>query len=450
MSFIPSDESADLQALVAALRRLGIARSAQLQQVVGKSQPTVSRLLARLAQQQLAQGLPPLVVLGRQRSARYALAQPLLGLPGQQPLHWTDEAGVRRLWGQLTHLGGERLHLQADGIDLVTIGRLPWQLAPLRLQGFLGRLWARSAQAAGYDANPERWRIDQLLALLLHRVHDLPGAITLGDATTLPQPTAPTDPQALPAFLDAQADAVVSTLPAGSSAGGEQAKFLCSDGSGQAHWLVKFSPPLDTPFGERWSVLLQAEALALQVLAEHGVPVAATRLLTSGRRSHLISTRFDRIATGGARHVVPLDAVHDAFVPGPRRDWAATCQAMAQQRRLPADAAAQAHALLQFGRLIGNSDMHFGNLSLVVASPADAARGRFSLAPVYDMLPMRWRPDVQSGALDWLPFTPEPADLAGPARLVALQFWQRAADLPGTPRAWRALAGTMALRMAPG
>lgn len=450
MSFIPSDESADLQALLAALQRLGIARSAQLQQVVGKSQPTVSRLLARLAQQQLAQGLPPLVVLGRQRSARYALAQPLLGLPGQQPLHWTDEAGIRHLWGQMTHLGDERLHLQADGIDITTSGRLPWPLAPLRLQGFLGRLWARSAQAAGYDANPERWRIDQLLALLLRQVHDLPGAITLGDAPALPQPmlpTAPADPKALPAFLDAQAEAVASTLPAGSSAGGEQAKFLCAGSSGQVPWLVKFSPPLDTPFGERWSVLLQAEALALQVLAEHGVPVAATRLVTSGRRTHLISTRFDRIGAAGARHVVPLDAVHDAFVPGPRRDWAATCQALAQQRRLPTEAAAQARALLQFGRLIGNSDMHFGNLSLVVANPADAARGRFSLAPVYDMLPMRWRPDVQSGALNWLPFTPEPADLASPARPVALQFWRRAADLAGASRGWRQLAATMAQRM---
>lgn len=250
---------------------------------------------------------------------------------------------------------------RADGIDLVASARLPWLLAPLRLQGFLGRLWARSAQAAGCDANPERWRIDQLLALLLRQVHDLPGAITLGDAPALPQPAAPTDTQALPAFLDAQADAVASTLPAGSSAGGEQAKFLCADSSGQAHWLVKFSPPLDTPFGERWSVLLQAEALALQVLAEHGVPVAATRLLSSDRRTHLISIRFDRTGTGGARHVVALDAVHDDFVPGPRRDWAATCQALAQQRRLPTEAAAQARALLQFGRLIGNSDMHFGN-----------------------------------------------------------------------------------------
>jgi hypothetical protein len=91
--------------------------------------------------------------------------------------------------------------------------------------------------------------------------------------------------------------------------------------------------------------------------------------------------------------------------------------------------------------------MHFGNLSLVVANPADAARGRFSLAPVYDMLPMRWRPDVQSGAPDWLPFTPEPAGLASAARPVALQFWQRAADMAQAPQGWLQLAATMAQQL---
>ncbi len=443
-------DSNEQLALLAELTRRGMASSAHLQQVLGKSQPTLSRLLARLAQQQLALGQPPLVVLGRQRSARYALAQPLLGLPGQQPLFWTDDSGRREAWGQLTHLGGERLHLQADGIDLVTAGRLPWLLAPMRLQGFLGRLWARSMLAAGYDGNPERWRLDQLLALLLRQVHDLPGAIALGDLATPAQPQAPADAAALPGFLDAQAEAVASTLPAGSSAGGEQAKFLCAGASegGQAHWLVKFSPPLGTPFGDRWSILLQAEALALRVLAAHGVPVADAQILCSDQRTYLISTRFDRIGPAGARHVVPLDAVHDAFVPGPRRDWAATCQALAAQRRLPVDAAAQASSLLQFGRLIGNTDMHFGNLSLVVANPADAARGRFSLAPVYDMLPMRWRPDVQSGVLDWLPFTPDARDLASAAGSVALQFWQRAHDLPAAPPGFRQLAGAMAQRLA--
>jgi hypothetical protein len=91
--------------------------------------------------------------------------------------------------------------------------------------------------------------------------------------------------------------------------------------------------------------------------------------------------------------------------------------------------------------------MHFGNLSLWV-QPGDVATGRFTLAPVYDMLPMRWRPDVQTGALDLLPFSPEPMDLQSPAQPVAQAFWARAADHPDLSVAFRQLAAQMFERMA--
>lgn len=39
-----------------------------------------------------------------------------------------------------------------------------------------------------------------------------------------------------------------------------------------------------------------------------------------------------------------------------------------------------------FGRLIGNTDMHTGNLSF------RPEQGRLALAPLYDMLPMRYAP----------------------------------------------------------
>lgn len=441
------DDSSDALPLADLLRaelaRRGVASSAQLQQALGKSQPTLSRVLRSLAAE--------VVVLGRQRSARYALPQPILGHDGRQPLWWTDERGVDLEFGTLTHLAGGRLHVAADGIDLTTApGALPWFLAPLRLQGFLGRQWAR---AAGYDPDPARWRIDQLLALLLRDVRDLPGAIWPGELKGEIIPEAPTDAAALAAHFDRLADDAGRTLPAGSSAAGEQPKFIAGDGATGRHWIVKFTPPRGTPFGERWHDLLLAEHAALAVLAEHGVPVAQAELVCTACRTHLASRRFDRIGDGarhGRRHVVPLDAVHDAFVPGPRRHWAATCEALLRQRRLPPEAGQQAAALRAFGNLIGNTDMHFGNLSVVVTTPAEAARGRFTLAPVYDMLPMRWRPDPHSGALDLLPFRPEPADLVSPAKPVALRFWERVEALADASPGFRALAGEMARRIAAG
>ena len=432
----------DLQArLLATLAGRGMAGSAALQAALGRSQPTLSRLLAGLGSQ--------LVVLGRGRRTRYALPQAVLGQPAQQSLHAVTEDGRITPWGRLIFIRGDRVHVQAQGIDLLVQGRLPWFLAPLRGEGFIGRQQARDLAAWGLPANPEQWSLEQTLFAAL-RLPDAPGALVLGDRLgdgdgdgvgAALAPAAPaTDPD-----WDALAQATAGSLPAGSSAGGEQAKFLTRGADG-APLLVKFSPPRDSPFGQRWHDLLHAEVLALALLAEHGVPVAHCRIVETARRTYLVSQRFDRHGLHGRSHVVALHAVHDAFVQGPRQHWAATCRALAQQRRLPAEAAAQAQALLHFGRLIGNTDMHFGNLSLRVAW-ADFARGRFTLAPVYDMLPMRWRPDKHSGELGLLPFSPEAIDLQSAARPLALLFWQRAAQAPALGAGFRALARAMAQRL---
>lgn len=65
----------------------------------------------------------------------------------------------------------------------------------------------------------------------------------------------------------------------------------------------------------------------------------------------------------GRRHAGPLWAVHEAFVGGALRHLAASCESLVHQRRLPAEATAQAEALRHFDQLIGNTDMHLGNVS---------------------------------------------------------------------------------------
>ena len=431
--------SDDAQRALVLLRQRGVLSSPELQALLGRSQPTVSRLMAALGSQA--------AVLGAARSTRYALLQPILGFAARQPIAWVHEDGrIDERWGQLTFIAGERVHVQAQGgIDGLLHGTLPWWLAPLRPSGFLGRLLARRLALPGVDPNPERWPIEQLLYAAL-RTPDAPGAIVLGEAAAL----ADAGPAALtradvPAAYDRFAADVAATLPAGSSAAGEQAKFVAR--VEDRHAIVKFSPPRGTPFGERWHDLLHAEALAQAVLGEHGVPAAQTSVIETRQRTYLESTRFDRVGASGRRHGVALDALHEAFVSGPRQHWAATCEVLASQRRLPADAPAQARALLQFGRLIGNSDMHFGNLGVVV-EPGDVARGRFKLAPVYDMLPMRWRPDPQTGELGLTPFEPASADLATAARPVALEFWHRVAGKSAVSAGFRALAREMTARLA--
>jgi len=418
--------------LIAALRSAGVASSAELQRRMGKSQPTLSRLLREAD--------ADIVRLGQGRAARYAIPELIWGLPSQQPLHWNDQ----RRWGTLTFLAGNRIHVSGPKIDVATQGELPWFLDNFRLEGFIGRAWAKKL---AFDHNPEKWALAQFLYANCHFAYDPPGAISIGEPAGDLVNNVPSSPVAKALAYDRHADDVASTLPAGSSAGGEQPKFLVlqdanGDPSAVRHLIVKFSPPRGTPFGERWHDLLWAEHLALQVLATNGFAAAQTQVIQSRHRTYLESVRFDRAGLRNKIHTVALSAVHRAFVHGPQRNWAETCGTLSAQKRLPQSDAKAARVLLEYGRLIGNSDMHFGNLSLYAADPA---AGRFSLAPAYDMLPMRYRPDIHHGDTDYSFIEP-----SRPARghqaewhqaiRMAREFWRQVADQPAVSESMRKVA----------
>jgi HipA-like C-terminal domain len=425
------DLDLSLDPLRRALLARGVADSEQLQAALQRSQPGVSRLITAAGDRVLT--------IGRGRSTRYAWPLPIHTAAPRQLLHWVDDNGRVERLGELAFIGGNRVHVRVsggDGFETLTQGRLPWFLTPLRSEGFLGRALARRLAPLGLADTPEAWPLEhQLFAAL--QTPDPPGAITLGDAA-FPE---------LPSLddIDALCTATAQAGPFGSSAGGEQAKFLARDVD-RHPVLVKFTPPRGSPFGERWHDLLHAEHIALTLLAEHGVPVAASRIVHTQQRTALVSRRFDRVGTHGRRHVVPLWAAHESFVAGPREHWGHTCEALERQRRLPPGSAAQARALLQFGRLIGNTDMHFGNLSLCVRRE-DLAAARFTLAPLYDMLPMRWRPDAQTGQLWDTPFTPDAAETTSAAAPLAAEFWGRVEASRDIGATVRALARTMRPRV---
>ena len=427
--------------ILGVLASRGIASSRELQNATGKSQPTVSRLLADLSTH--------IVALGRARATRYGVPKPIRGLPAQQPVYWTSEDGTARQIGTLSLLANDIVHVDSEAIESTTTGALPWYLTPLQAQGFLGRLLAHRLSPQGIGSNPESWSVETMLFAALH-LHDAAGAITIGEAGggAHMHASLPIDTAQLPAALDALAVDVARTLPAGSSAGGEQPKFLALLENGQ-HVLVKFTPPKGTPFGDRWGDLLRAESLASSNHARHGVPVAATYIVESTVRTYHIAERFDRIGDRGRRHVVSVGAAHAGFVPVAYSNWGATCEALARQRRLSSEDAARATALLQFGRLIGNSDMHSGNLGLVVRRE-DLGLGRFSLAPVYDMLPMRWRPDATlGGAPEFSPFEPDTLSVDSSAAGPAHEFWAELASHGRVSRALRRVAAEMARRIRP-
>ena len=487
--------------------------AAQLQAATGKSQPSISLALQALGHR--------VCKLGAARSTRYALTQPIFGLPAQQSLYWTGDDGVVQAFGNLSFLHNGDVHVrsaapqrpslptalqrpdlpaspatQARGEWLGNKG-LPWFLAGLRPQGFLGRQY--TALRPDFPSDPDAWTTEQVLYIAANHATDPPGALELGTrrsapagasrgnvASSLGAPSGEfgggvsgalgsgllnsTDPL-LPTHYDALAAQTGTRLPAGSSAGGEQPKFVVrlqtslQSSAWQAaqenapsqppatqqhiHAIVKYTPPRGTPFGERWHDLLHLEHLANEVLRSHGIACAHTRVVESAQRSYLESQRFDRVGAAGKRHVVAASAVHDAFVHAPRLHWVATCEALVALKLLPLEDLRQVALIYHLGHYIGNTDMHFGNLSFFVA---DVLKPQFRITPVYDMLPMQWRPSIHTGTLDAQPIRPQhlPAGYASEAALArewALDYWQRAEALGSISAQLRAVCAVNVQRL---
>ncbi|MDH0170975.1 HipA domain-containing protein [Stenotrophomonas sp. GD04145] len=176
----------------------------------------------------------------------------------------------------------------------------------------------------------------------------------------------------------------------GSSPGGEQPKFTATvehDG-GRYAALVKFALPGAGEAAERWADLLVCEHLALEVLREAGVSAAESSLIQTDSHSFLEVKRFDRSpGTLGRRGFVSLLALSSAYVGDVTMDWGQAGEQLRAQRWIHQETTTALSRLHAFGQLIGNTNMHQGNVGFHLLD-----RGALPLAPAYDMLPMSLAP----------------------------------------------------------
>jgi hypothetical protein len=279
---------------------------------------------------------------------------------------------------------------QTDGICLHSDG-LPWWLFDMRPQGYLGRAYAsRFSFELGLPANPESWSDSDVIRALLAHGHDAVGNLLIGEQARnhfveMPSPVAVDRPTAYPAL----ALAVSSGEVPGSSAGGEQPKFCTYTERG--HVIVKFTAPDDNPISERWRDLLLAEHVALKVLG------VETEVFDFGGQRFLEIPRFDRTGALGRNGLFSLRALEAEFVGRARETWPVLVNELVKQGCVHPDAVAATARLWAFGMLIGNTDMHHGNLSFI------SAHGRpYHLAPAYDMLPMGFAPKSGGGMVNTL------------------------------------------------
>ena len=436
-------------------RHRGVLTARELAAALGVSQPTVSRMLSRFEEGRILQ-------LGRGRGTRYALTRVLSALGSSWPLYEIDQEGRAQGVGQLHALAGRQWCVQQDdpweslrGTDFRDglYPGFPWFLDDLRPQGFLGRMFARSyGQSLGLPADPRDWQPDDVVLSLLRHGQDIMGSFVIGNAMLAKvQERLLTDLGAIPradrtTVYPVRADSVLGGEWSGSSAAGEQPKFTAtvSDEGGVArHVMVKFSGRAGRPEDMRWADLLAAEHLAAVLLAEQGIPAARTVLIDAGGRRFLESTRFDRVGLHGRRGLISLLALDAAYFGQLQTPWTAAAERLRKEGWLSDSEAGQLKLLWWFGALIGNTDMHYGNISLFL----DRCRP-LSLAPSYDMLPMLYRPDPEGGLPERQFMPPPPSPEALPcwdqASAMAETFWLRVAAAPQVSESFQQIAAVNA------
>lgn len=393
----------------------GAMTAEQLLKEVGISQPTLSRALASMG--------ADVVRVRSARSIQYALRDTVRGLVDMPVYRVSSDGKIKRL-GLLVPVRPEGFVMQQDdGVTLHSQG-MPWWLLDMRPQGFMGRAYAgRHAQALGFPASIAQWSDTQALRALLVHGHDAAGNLVLGDLARDRFVNAE-DPVAVPlaqrgAAYARLANEVASTGESWSSAAGEQPKFAtyAETSTGCSHQIVKFTLPEDNAITERWRDLLLAEHHALQTLGEAGVAAARAEVVDYDGQRFLALERFDRVGVRGRCGLFSLAALDAEFAGMARSPWPVVTATLAATGHITQEAHEGAALLYAFGTLIGNTDMHQGNLSFV------GGHGRpYELAPAYDMLPMGFQP--RSGGA--LTNTLSPATLHA---AVEPLVWRRALSL---------------------
>ena len=428
-------------ALIEALRARGPAPARELLARLRISQPTLCRAVRAAGARVCA--------IGSRRFPLYAARREVRTLGDSWSVYRLDERGRASVTARLhalhtRHWWWERIEPDrplGDG-EPETSEDLPWFLEDLRPQGFMGHAFARAhAPALGLPPDPRVWTAEQLLVALLSEGHDLPGDLVLGEsalARAQRPSSAPIPASGRTERYEALAAAALAGEPAGSSAAGEQPKFTAAvaDRRGIRQVIVKLSPPRSTAAGRRWADLLCCEHLATGCLREHGIAASTTEWIEGSRRAFLEITRFDRIEARGRAPLVSLHAL-DAHAHGKLDDWSSAAGRLVADGWLDEADAARLRTLHAFGRLVANTDMHFGNACL------HAERRPFRLAPAYDMLPMAYQPaptgevPPRSPGLDVPP--PEAHAAFRRALPLALDFWARVAADPRISAPFRKL-----------
>jgi len=396
---------------------------------LGISRPSLMRAIAELGDQ--------VVVRGRARRTAYAARRSVRGKVDPHPVYKIDESGKAHELGMLvpTYPAGCAMTLTEDLPwpldDEMGDGwfrGIPYFLADMRPQGFLGRNFAHQyADILQVDEAVNRWSEDDVLHVLSLLGWDQPGQYIVGEPSLRrflseqQRELQFINDDEIPIAYPQRAQQALNFGVADSSAAGEFPKFTARRlREKPTHVIVKFSGADGSPQEQRWGDLLVCEHLALETISDNlGLKAAQSSIYQIDGRTFYEVDRFDRHGEFGRSGVCSWSELNAALF-GRTGAWTDGADILLAAHFISEETAQQMKLLEQFGRLIGNSDMHDGNLSFLPD---------LSLAPAYDMLPMIYAPQagVELVERKFNPFPPLPKERQVwiQAAGAAVLFWNR-------------------------
>ncbi|MBL1275739.1 MAG: type II toxin-antitoxin system HipA family toxin YjjJ [Ectothiorhodospiraceae bacterium] len=405
----------------------GSATSKEIQAETGLSQSVVSRQLRCLGDS--------VIKLSGGRSPRYSLTRNAFGADDKLPLVMVDAHGNTVVVAHIRPLAHGGFFVEpVTGMPAVLLGEngdgvyddLPYFLSDLSPQGFLGRQIATelASQSDDFPNDPRHWNANHIGRYLISNGDDLSGNFKFGQQALVRVRRRPVISST--ADYPSLADSVMSGVIPGSSAGGEQPKFTAFSGDHSAHVIVKFSPKGTGAIARRWRDILITEFHATEAIHGQHYPAAETRLIEMDDRLFLESQRFDRTGKHGRMSMLSLQSV-DAEFTELGSHWPRVMGALFKKDLVSWQHVYDAEFLWWFGRLINNTDMHLGNLSLAIDGSV------FRLLPVYDMCSMGFAPKSGGEVLpyDFVPVEGRCLNLEDytfiSIKKMARNFWERVA-----------------------
>jgi len=408
-----------LENLAFQLRTKGSLKSSDLQKSTNLSQPQISRYLKLLE--------PQVIKIGKGKTTEYVHTRQVSQVGDRITVYRITTEGRLVKRGILYPILPKGFYWGSEIASTSKIyDDLPYFLNDLRPSGYLGRLIPRIYPEWEFPEDIRLWTSESTLRYLTHFGVDLVGDYIIGERAAekflqknLEGPSRHENKDEIEVY-EAHARRVEAEGIPGSSAGGEHPKFLTLRPSDGLPVIVKFVQNGSNEITQRRIDLIRAEHIAAELFVSRN-QATSTRILKGDTYTFLEIDRFDRVGSVGRRGVISLLSLDAEFI-GSGESWSVVARKLLHYKIIDKEILSEICLREYFGNLIGNTDMHGGNLSFFFEDEKI-----LGLSPIYDMLPMKYSPIQEKISYEPIRLiAPRPSDIEiwKEATALAIRYWR--------------------------